>query len=171
MPATTASVLFGFDHGWLRDMVVDKQNPSCQPQIESPYKQQQQQQYWTPSPVGGPTPSPSNMRSTPANSNSPLTPMMHPSRISQGELSPDGISKYFAMKSLDVSDFQLCINVVAERVGICDDQGSAQRVVRYGLAALVWLFERIFDSGDAMRNVAAGAVCCCTFGSICFHGV
>uniref|UniRef100_A0A915AE80 PAX-interacting protein 1 n=1 Tax=Parascaris univalens TaxID=6257 RepID=A0A915AE80_PARUN len=72
----------------LRDMVVDKQNPSCQPQIESPYKQQQQQQYWTPSPVGGPTPSPSNMRSTPANSNSPLTPMMHPSRISQGSGTP-----------------------------------------------------------------------------------
>ncbi|EJD76762.1 hypothetical protein LOAG_16342 [Loa loa] len=60
----------------LRDMVVDKQT-ACQTQVESPYKQS----YWTPSPAD-PSQSPSsNIRATPANSNSPVTTIMQPPRL------------------------------------------------------------------------------------------
>uniref|UniRef100_A0A915PRT3 Uncharacterized protein n=1 Tax=Setaria digitata TaxID=48799 RepID=A0A915PRT3_9BILA len=60
----------------LRDMVVDKQT-ACQAQVESPYKQP----YWTPSPAD-PSHSPSsNIRSTPASSNSPI---MQPPRLPGG---------------------------------------------------------------------------------------
>ncbi|EJW88861.1 hypothetical protein WUBG_00227 [Wuchereria bancrofti] len=60
----------------LRDMVIDKQT-ACQTQIESPYKQP----YWTPSPAD-PSHSPSsNIRSAPANSSSPVTPVMQPPRL------------------------------------------------------------------------------------------
>uniref|UniRef100_A0A0R3RL18 PAM2 domain-containing protein n=1 Tax=Elaeophora elaphi TaxID=1147741 RepID=A0A0R3RL18_9BILA len=60
----------------LRDMVVDKQT-ACQTQVESPYKQP----YWTPSPAD-PCQSPSsNIRSAPANSSSPITPVMQPPRL------------------------------------------------------------------------------------------
>ncbi|VDN17658.1 unnamed protein product [Gongylonema pulchrum] len=63
----------------LRDMVVDKQSAAaavCAAQLDS-YKQP----YWTPSPAGPSSSPSSNIRSTPANSNSPATPIMQPPRL------------------------------------------------------------------------------------------